>query len=186
MDLDLTLIEQDRRHRIVVLRVNRRDLLINRRFTHTGHSQHPPHDAQTPSASGKSLSYVILEHRMHFTRRPGQQDDRRTLVIDKHPRRGAVRIRQYDSVFNHHRLTRIPLQDRKSTRLNSSHVEISYAVFCLKKKKKKNTKKTKRKNKRKKDKRKESNTKYKKLHRSKKKTICKCSGVIGSIKKHIV
>src|SRR5690349_23248737 len=30
--------------------------------------------------------------------------------------------------------------DRKSTRLNSSHVEISYAVFCLKKKKKINTK----------------------------------------------
>src|SRR5215469_18422030 len=29
--------------------------------------------------------------------------------------------------------------DRKSTRLNSSHVEISYAVFCLKKKKNKNT-----------------------------------------------
>src|SRR5690349_23924534 len=27
------------------------------------------------------------------------------------------------------------VQDRKSTRLNSSHVEISYAVFCLKKKK---------------------------------------------------
>src|SRR2546426_5799243 len=31
-------------------------------------------------------------------------------------------------------------QDRKSTRLNSSHLVISYAVFCLKKKKKKNTK----------------------------------------------
>src|SRR5438067_10167992 len=29
-------------------------------------------------------------------------------------------------------------RDRKSTRLNSSHVSISYAVFCLKKKKKKN------------------------------------------------
>src|SRR5438309_8448074 len=29
------------------------------------------------------------------------------------------------------------LQDRKSTRLNSSHSSISYAVFCLKKKKKK-------------------------------------------------
>src|SRR5438477_3639840 len=27
------------------------------------------------------------------------------------------------------------LQDRKSTRLNSSHMSISYAVFCLKKKK---------------------------------------------------
>src|SRR6266540_5635346 len=35
-----------------------------------------------------------------------------------------------------------PGQDRKSTRLNSSHITISYAVFCLKKKKKikKNTK----------------------------------------------
>src|SRR5438477_7804850 len=31
--------------------------------------------------------------------------------------------------------------DRKSTRLNSSHMSISYAVFCLKKKKKKKKKK---------------------------------------------
>src|SRR5215813_4190040 len=42
-------------------------------------------------------------------------------------------------------------RDRKSTRLNSSHVRTSYAVFCLKKKKKKkelniNTKKTKKNN----------------------------------------
>src|SRR5690554_7063701 len=39
--------------------------------------------------------------------------------------------------------TGISLQrDRKSTRLNSSHVRISYAVFCLKKKKKKTKKNT--------------------------------------------
>src|SRR5699024_11286872 len=31
---------------------------------------------------------------------------------------------------------RLAQKDRKSTRLNSSHVSISYAVFCLKKKKK--------------------------------------------------
>src|SRR5690606_27074575 len=31
----------------------------------------------------------------------------------------------------------LPALDRKSTRLNSSHVKISYAVFCLKKKKQK-------------------------------------------------
>src|SRR5699024_11773310 len=31
-----------------------------------------------------------------------------------------------------------PTEDRKSTRLNSSHVSISYAVFCLKKKRKTN------------------------------------------------
>src|SRR3712207_6973440 len=30
---------------------------------------------------------------------------------------------------------RVDFQDRKSTRLNSSHANISYAVFCLKKKK---------------------------------------------------
>src|SRR5438034_3865514 len=34
-------------------------------------------------------------------------------------------------------------QDRKSTRLNSSHTVISYAVFCLKKKKKKKNRKQK-------------------------------------------
>src|SRR3712207_7210061 len=33
-----------------------------------------------------------------------------------------------------------PPTDRKSTRLNSSHANISYAVFCLKKKKKKHIK----------------------------------------------
>src|SRR3712207_8845335 len=32
--------------------------------------------------------------------------------------------------------TMVPKKDRKSTRLNSSHANISYAVFCLKKKKK--------------------------------------------------
>src|SRR5476651_2834255 len=32
--------------------------------------------------------------------------------------------------------THLALRDRKSTRLNSSHANISYAVFCLKKKKK--------------------------------------------------
>src|SRR3712207_9250307 len=38
------------------------------------------------------------------------------------------------SVFEGNR--RGPIKDRKSTRLNSSHANISYAVFCLKKKKK--------------------------------------------------
>src|SRR5690242_21194491 len=33
---------------------------------------------------------------------------------------------------------RAVIRDRKSTRLNSSHMSISYAVFCLKKKKKNN------------------------------------------------
>src|SRR5699024_11945694 len=38
---------------------------------------------------------------------------------------------------NYTQKRKIRKEDRKSTRLNSSHVSISYAVFCLKKKKKK-------------------------------------------------
>src|SRR5690606_362521 len=47
---------------------------------------------------------------------------------------GAELYEQYLlPLANHH-----SIKDRKSTRLNSSHVKISYAVFCLKKKKKQN------------------------------------------------
>src|SRR5207302_5569566 len=52
-------------------------------------------------------------------------------------------------------------RDRKSTRLNSSHVKISYAVFCLKKKKKKKKKNLQKKKKKKKNKTKETIQKQK-------------------------
>src|SRR3712207_8555348 len=42
----------------------------------------------------------------------------------------------YGRPGRHTSLGRVGGQDRKSTRLNSSHANISYAVFCLKKKKK--------------------------------------------------
>src|SRR5690348_17415834 len=55
-------------------------------------------------------------------------DDRpRRLADDGLPHAGR------DSLLRRHLL---PPEDRKSTRLNSSHPSISYAVFCLKKKKK--------------------------------------------------
>src|SRR6266540_5236951 len=44
--------------------------------------------------------------------------------------------RQSDPCPGDRRLGPVARQDRKSTRLNSSHITISYAVFCLKKKKK--------------------------------------------------
>src|SRR3712207_7182401 len=55
-------------------------------------------------------------------------------VEDQHlhvprPVLGAVR-----AVLGVHELQRVEELDRKSTRLNSSHANISYAVFCLKKK----------------------------------------------------
>src|SRR3989442_9195199 len=54
-------------------------------------------------------------------------DDARRLVVE-------IVLVQVDRAFGRGRLGQ---GDRKSTRLNSSHVRISYAVFCLKKKKKK-------------------------------------------------
>src|SRR5690554_7593918 len=47
---------------------------------------------------------------------------------------GLVEGFQLDDVGAHRRPPIGPRPDRKSTRLNSSHVRISYAVFCLKKK----------------------------------------------------
>src|SRR3712207_6935680 len=64
----------------------------------------------------------------------GVDDDRRPLA-----KLDAVRVRgtpvRHVRVVER-RLEQLVLQDRKSTRLNSSHANISYAVFCLKKKKK--------------------------------------------------
>src|SRR5438445_1452943 len=55
-------------------------------------------------------------------------------------RRWTVNLRRfYYDLCPVQRRKRLPLagmQDRKSTRLNSSHANISYAVFCLKKKNK--------------------------------------------------
>src|SRR3989475_3180751 len=46
------------------------------------------------------------------------------------------KLLEYDDVMNQQREVIYSLRlDRKSTRLNSSHSQISYAVFCLKKKK---------------------------------------------------
>src|SRR5687768_18013495 len=48
-------------------------------------------------------------------------------VVGDHVAAGAAEL---------HHQPHVPREDRKSTRLNSSHGYISYAVFCLKKKKK--------------------------------------------------
>src|SRR5690606_42158292 len=80
----------------------------------------------------------------------GEADDplqlrQRLLGVDDldrgHPH-GPGRFQVHAQVVEEHRLDRLdaqlvtdePVEDRKSTRLNSSHVKISYAVFCLKKK----------------------------------------------------
>src|SRR3989442_1971349 len=61
----------------------------------------------------------------------------RSLLLRRH-RAPALRQRQDDPLPQRSDPVLRPAAqaDRKSTRLNSSHVRISYAVFCLKKKKK--------------------------------------------------
>src|SRR5947208_4696787 len=66
----------------------------------------------------------------HHAYDPAGGRDRPQLVVALVPRNIAPRPRQ---------ARRRAAGDRKSTRLNSSHQIISYAVFCLKKKKKKAT-----------------------------------------------
>src|SRR5690606_40856007 len=58
-----------------------------------------------------------------------------------HGRAARDQCRKWQCRFHHRRIRRRGRSDRKSTRLNSSHVKISYAVFCLKKKKKSCTQK---------------------------------------------
>src|SRR2546426_7555140 len=56
---------------------------------------------------------------------------------DKNPSVSVATLRRFQKYIARRRVGRgDPHVDRKSTRLNSSHLVISYAVFCLKKKKK--------------------------------------------------
>src|SRR2546427_1463874 len=65
--------------------------------------------------------------------------DLRCPVEDGTKRRFAQRVLPVEILHFHGRVIDQDA-DRKSTRLNSSHSQISYAVFCLKKKKKKTRK----------------------------------------------
>src|SRR5204863_8675596 len=92
------------------------------------------------------LAFFIL-----VTRRPPKSTlfPYTTLFRSRDPLAGRIRSRavravavmagtpvdRHQHVARDLHVARLGLQDRKSTRLNSSHVEISYAVFCLKKKK---------------------------------------------------
>src|SRR5438309_7089706 len=58
-----------------------------------------------------------------------------TAVVGSHPRAVHRHVGQAQIARFQGELHEIAIQDRKSTRLNSSHSSISYAVFCLKKKK---------------------------------------------------
>src|SRR3712207_8326959 len=89
-------------------------------FPNTPPFRPPPHKL-TSSQPHKPTS--LVPHRRHY--RPTQHHLPRLVASRRAAEEPAV-----DGVV------RVGVADRKSTRLNSSHANISYAVFCLKKKKK--------------------------------------------------
>src|SRR2546430_8529799 len=79
----------------------------------------PPRSTLFPYTTLFRSSAAVHQHDPHAE--VGQERD----LLDEEARR--LRLAEHPSARLH--------EDRKSTRLNSSHSQISYAVFCLKKKK---------------------------------------------------
>src|SRR5690625_5416727 len=90
------------------------------------------HRVQNPSDVGHDVPSSVGS-------RSGSAERRPRPVLFVIPEWAAKKVLSARSTFWHSRWSSTePLgneRDRKSTRLNSSHVAISYAVFCLKKKK---------------------------------------------------
>src|SRR5690242_21056476 len=86
----------------------------------------PPHHEGWDGyvASAGAARYVCgMRDQTHFGCRDVPLTDKQALVDDV-----------FDKVARRYDLMNDLMSDRKSTRLNSSHMSISYSVFCLKKK----------------------------------------------------
>src|SRR5256885_8798086 len=93
----------------------------------------PPRSSLFPYTTlFRSVRVRAHEDAVQQPRRPHARAERRPPGADAAHEQGA-RWREGLHASGH--LARAQHQDRKSTRLNSSHLVISYAVFCLKKKK---------------------------------------------------
>src|SRR5215510_1578313 len=82
------------------------------------------------SEAARGIDVLDAEHHLHRLAH-AQRVGIDVGEVDHHP----AALLELDHAVAGRRIRRIG-EDRKSTRLNSSHVAISYAVFCLKKKNK--------------------------------------------------
>src|SRR5690625_5732746 len=88
---------------------------------------------QTAPPSGRYNSEIFVPARCNPVRCPYTSDSYHTsrTLPDDTPRRNSSRAVSCDIRYTPDNRSDTA-EDRKSTRLNSSHVAISYAVFCLK------------------------------------------------------
>src|SRR5690606_40165381 len=85
---------------------------------------------RSPLGPDRTSGAAISDTRPHPGGVPGRE---LSVAPEVEVRAGIGELADPDQALD--RLVRPQQADRKSTRLNSSHVKISYAVFCLKKKK---------------------------------------------------
>src|SRR5207248_11383774 len=96
---------------------------------------HPPHPPHPPSFPTRRSSDLVFPNE-RFVSAPPFPEFRVIASRNAHPPAGAWDDRGHDVLSLIAKANRKNVtEDRKSTRLNSSHRTISYAVFCLKKKK---------------------------------------------------
>src|SRR2546426_4428801 len=86
-------------------------------------------DPVLPSAFSFEVRDSEIEEAVHVRRRP---EDRPAITVEPAPPERRVEPREDSPTRLHLGVRAEPTGDRKSTRLNSSHLVISYAVFCLK------------------------------------------------------
>src|SRR5690625_24035 len=84
--------------------------------------------------SGERVEYVRKRNRLHEIKfKTDYTHDDKTYQLHEIFGKGYIKFKLFDEDGEEVSLSMVP-EDRKSTRLNSSHVANSYAVFCLKKK----------------------------------------------------
>src|SRR2546427_6929302 len=88
-----------------------------------------PYTTLFRSDTASTIDRKQERERSHQMRRDSEQHAAFMAGLENQPERAVLEVA--DPAVDQ------PRGDRKSTRLNSSHSQISYAVFCLKKKKKK-------------------------------------------------
>src|SRR5690606_40950250 len=107
--------------------------LVSQRHCSLSFAQPPPPTGISPLSLHDALPiYRGVPRREHGALREREVPRREVLLRDE--RRGQPVVEA--PVRARREVDRGEEVDRKSTRLNSSHVKISYAVFCLKKKRK--------------------------------------------------